>query len=37
VCRAQELARDFNPGDDSLADELIADRRREAAEDLKDG
>jgi bifunctional DNA-binding transcriptional regulator/antitoxin component of YhaV-PrlF toxin-antitoxin module len=35
--RAQELVRELIPGDDSLADELIADRRREAAEELKDG
>lgn len=31
IKRAQELARELIPGDESLADSLIADRRREAA------
>lgn len=30
IKRAQQLVRELIPGDDSLADELIADRRREA-------
>jgi len=31
VKRAQKLVRELIPGDESLADSLIADRRREAA------
>ena len=34
--RAQELVRSFVPADVSLVDELIADRRAEAARDLGD-
>jgi AbrB family looped-hinge helix DNA binding protein len=35
--RARDMVRELIPGDDSLADELIADRRREAAEELRGG
>jgi AbrB family looped-hinge helix DNA binding protein len=36
IRRAQELIRKYIPEGVSLVDELIADRRREAAEELKD-
>ena len=36
VRRAQRLVRALIPGDDSLADSLIADRRREAVQELSD-
>ena len=34
---AQKLVRETIPGDDSLADSLIADRRREAQREMMDG
>lgn len=37
VRRAQKLVRELIPGDDSLADALIADRRREAERETADG
>jgi AbrB family looped-hinge helix DNA binding protein len=37
VRRAQRLVRELIPGDDSLADELIADRQREAEREMRDG
>jgi len=37
VNRAQELVRALIPGDDSLADSLIADRKREAEQVQRDG
>lgn len=37
VKRAQRLVRELIPGDDSLADELVADRRREFERELSDG
>lgn len=37
VKRAQKLVRELIPGDESLADSLIADRRREAAKESTDG
>ena len=37
VARAQELVRTLLPGDDSLADSLIADRRREVEDERCDG
>jgi bifunctional DNA-binding transcriptional regulator/antitoxin component of YhaV-PrlF toxin-antitoxin module len=36
IKRAQELARELIPGGESLADSLIADRRREAARESDD-
>ena len=36
IRRARELVRKYIPDDVNLADELIEDRRREAAEELKD-
>jgi hypothetical protein len=36
VERAQRLVQELIPGDDSLADSLIADRRREAAKETAD-
>lgn len=37
VARAQELVRSLIPGDDSLADALVADRRRETEDERRDG
>ncbi|MFL5053776.1 MAG: hypothetical protein ACJ8DE_00835 [Microvirga sp.] len=37
LSRAQELIRALIPGDDSLADSLVADRRREAEQERADG
>ncbi|HUF46144.1 MAG TPA: AbrB/MazE/SpoVT family DNA-binding domain-containing protein [Aestuariivirgaceae bacterium] len=37
VERAQKLVRELIPGDESLAESLIADRRREAAQEAADG
>lgn len=37
VKRAQKLVRELVPGDESLVDSLIADRRREAAQEASDG
>jgi AbrB family looped-hinge helix DNA binding protein len=37
IRRAQKMVRDSIPGDDSLADSLIADRRREFEEEFGDG
>lgn len=37
VKRAQRLVRELVPGDESLVDSLIADRRREAAQEASDG
>jgi|tagenome__1003787_1003787.scaffolds.fasta_scaffold20286250_2 hypothetical protein len=37
VSRAQELVRTLIPGDDSLADSLIAARRREVEDERRDG
>jgi len=37
VKRAQKLVRELIPGNDSLADSLIADRRREVAREQSDG
>jgi bifunctional DNA-binding transcriptional regulator/antitoxin component of YhaV-PrlF toxin-antitoxin module len=37
VKRAQKLVRELIPGDESLVDSLIADRRREAAQEASDG
>src|SRR4051812_1026090 len=37
ISRAQELVRAFIPGDDSLAESLLADRWREAEDKRRDG
>ncbi len=37
VKNAQKLVQDLIPGEDSLADQLIEDRKREAASELNDG
>jgi bifunctional DNA-binding transcriptional regulator/antitoxin component of YhaV-PrlF toxin-antitoxin module len=37
VARAQKMVRKLIPGDDSLAQSLIEDRRREAADEKSDG
>lgn len=37
IRRAREIVRKYVPDDVSLADELIADRRREAEEEARDG